>query len=134
MKIRFRFPASSGGRWASLCRLMLPAAAAFLLAVPGALAQTTGNIEGTVLDADGKALPGVSVEATSPNLQGTRVVVTGNSGEYRIVSVPPGNYRVRASLSGFGSVEKPVTVTLDATATANMSLQLAAKESVVVSG
>jgi outer membrane receptor protein involved in Fe transport len=107
---------------------------AVLLAVPAVLAQTTGDIQGTVSDSDGKPLPGVTVEATSPNLQGTRVVVTGTNGNYRIPAVPPGTYKVKGSLSGAGSVEKTAVVTLDATATVNMTLRLAATEAVVVSG
>ena len=115
-------------------RHFLTAVACLLLVSPIVSAQTTGTIRGTITDADGKALPGVSVEATSPSLQGTRVVVTNDSGSYQIVSVPPGTYTVRASLAGFGTVEKSAIVTLDSTVTANITLQLAAKESVVVTG
>ncbi|MDQ2979540.1 MAG: TonB-dependent receptor, partial [Acidobacteriota bacterium] len=106
-----------------------------LLAVsPLALAQTTGALSGTVTDNDGKPLPGVSVEANSPSLQGTRSTVTSGNGSYRLPSVPPGNYRVKASLSGFGTAEKTAAVTLDATATVNLTLRITATEAVVVSG
>jgi len=42
------------------------------LAAPTVLAQTTGQVIGTVVDAQGGVLPGVTVSATSPQLQGTR--------------------------------------------------------------
>jgi hypothetical protein len=105
-----------------------------LLAVPVAFAQTTGVIVGTVSDADGKPLPGVSVEATSPNLQGTRTAVTSNEGRYRFASLPPGVYKVTATLAGLGNVEKSSAVALDATATVNLVLSLTAKEAVMVTG
>ena len=44
-----------------------------LLAAPAVFAQTTGDIQGAVTDADGKPLPGVTVEATSSaNLRSSR--------------------------------------------------------------
>ncbi|HKF44037.1 MAG TPA: TonB-dependent receptor, partial [Thermoanaerobaculia bacterium] len=114
--------------------LCIAVAAAFLLAAAPAAAQTTGNIEGTVTDQSGGALPGVTVELSSPNLQGTRVATTGNDGRFRFISLPPGTYKVTGNLSGFGTVEKTAQVTLDATATVNMQLQLATKEAVTVTG
>ncbi len=95
--------------------LVIPAI--LLLAASVALGQTTGTIEGTVTDQSGDALPGVTVEIASPNLQGVRSAVTAADGRYRFPSVPPGVYTVTADLSGFGKVQKKATVTLDATAT-----------------
>jgi outer membrane receptor protein involved in Fe transport len=97
-------------------------------------AQTTGTIEGTVTDQNGGTLPGATVEGTSPNLQGSRTATTGPDGRYRFVSLPPGSYKVTANLSGFGAVQKNATVNLDSTATVNLQMQLATKESVTVTG
>jgi hypothetical protein len=98
------------------------------------LGQTTGSIEGRATDSSGAPLPGVTVEATSPSLQGTRAGITGRDGAYRFPAVPPGTYWVRASLPGFRTAEKTATVSLDATATVDLSLQPAAAEQIVVSG
>ena len=115
--------------------LLAVVVAAFGLIAPAALfAQTTGTIEGTVADQNGGALPVVTVEATSPRLQGTRTATTDASGRYRFASVPPGAYTVTANLSGFGTAQKTANVTLDSTATVNLALSLTAKESVTVSG
>ena len=97
-------------------------------------AQTTGAIEGRVTESSGAALPGVSVEAKSPSLQGTRTASTGDAGDYRFPSLPPGTYTVTASLSGFSSVQKTAYVTLDSTATVNLPLEVSAEEEVVVTG
>ncbi|HXM79752.1 MAG TPA: TonB-dependent receptor, partial [Thermoanaerobaculia bacterium] len=114
--------------------ILFIAALCLLVAGPAALGQTTSTLSGTISDNDGKPLPGVTVEATSPSLQGTRTTVTGGNGVYRFPSVPPGNYNVKASLSGFGTAEKTAAVTLDSTATVNLTLRITATEAVVVSG
>ena len=80
-------------------RLSLVLTVSLLLIPSLAFSQTTGTIEGTVTDASGGALPGVTVEATSPNLQGTRTAVTGSDGHYRFASLPPGDYKVTGNLS-----------------------------------
>src|SRR5215467_4605656 len=113
---------------------LIACACVLLLAPMAAVAQTTGTIEGTVTDQSGGSLPGVTVEITSPNLQGTRVATTGNDGRFRFAGVPPGPYKVTANLSGMGAVQKNATVTLDSTATVNMQMQLAAKEAATVTG
>src|SRR6266566_2784809 len=106
-----------------------------VLLVPSlVVAQTTGTIDGTVTDQSGGALPGVTVEISSPNLQGTRTATTGNDGRFRFVSVPPGPYKVTANLSGMGTAAKNATVQLDATATVNMQMQVSAKEAITVTG
>jgi carboxypeptidase family protein len=107
---------------------------ALLLVCAAALAQTTGNIEGRVTDPSGTTLQGVTIEATSPSLQGTRSAVSGQEGLYRIPAVPPGQYRVRATLSLFAAVDRSAVVSLDATATVDFTLQIAAREEVTVSG
>lgn len=113
----------------------------FLLLTLGALclassclAQTTGAIVGTVSDADGKNLAGVTVEVTSPNLQGSRTTVTSGEGRYRIAGLPPGLYKVTAKLEGLGSTEKSTPLSLDSTATLNLQLSLTAQAAVTVSG
>jgi Carboxypeptidase regulatory-like domain/TonB-dependent Receptor Plug Domain len=105
-----------------------------LLLCPAALAQTTGDIEGKMTDAWGKPLPGVTIEATSPKMQGARVEVSGPDGLYRVLAVPPGEYRIRASLEGFETVERLVTVALDSRTTIDLRTKLIVRESVTVSG
>ena len=55
-------------------------------------------------------------------------------GAYRFPALPPGSYRVRATLPGFRPVEKAATVALDAVATVDLKLQISAEEQVVVTG
>ena len=114
-------------------RLLLSSLGVLAFASAG-LAQTTGSITGTVSDTDGKPLPGVTVEVTSPSLQGLRSTTTAGDGHYRLSSLPPGVYKVTATLAGLGKVEKNATVSLDATSTLNLQLSLTTQASVTVSG
>jgi hypothetical protein len=104
------------------------------LIAPVALAQTTGTIEGTVTDQSGGVLPGVTVEITSPNLQGTRSAVTGADGKFRFPAVPPGTYTVKATLSGFNIGQYRTNVSLDQTANVSIPLALATAEAITVTG
>jgi hypothetical protein len=100
-----------------------------------AFAQTTGTIEGIVSDTSGAALPGVTCTATSPALQGSRSAVTGNSGIYRLVAVPPGDYKVSCALAGFSTAENTsVRVELGRTANVPFTLSISAREEVIVTG
>ena len=114
-------------------RFSLAIFAVLLLISSGAFAQTTGVIRGTV-SGDGRPLPGVTVEASSASLQGTRVSVTGNDGTFRFISLPPGSHKIKGTLSGFTSVEKLATVKLDSAIVVAMQLQVSAKEELVVTG
>src|SRR6516225_8416894 len=89
-------------------------------------AQTTGQIIGTVVDPQGAVLPGVTVTATSPQLQGERTAVTDSTGTFRIPSLPPGNYTLKLSLSGFQDLsQENVTVSLDKSVALNLKMKLA---------
>ncbi len=79
-----------------------------LLAVGGtAFAQrTTGTMSGTAKDASGAVLPGVSVTATGPNVVGGQTAVSNELGFYRIANLPPGEYKVSFTLSGFKTVNR----------------------------
>jgi len=70
-----------------------------LTAIPAVAQETTASIQGTIMDAQGAHLPGVTVEAV--NERGQKFsAVSDASGHYRFPSVPPGTYTVTASLSG----------------------------------
>ena len=75
------------------------------VSVSAALAQAT--IAGIVRDTSGGVLPGVTVEASSSALtEKVRTVVTDGTGQYRIVTLPPGTYVVKFTLVGFSTVQR----------------------------
>ena len=63
----------------------------------------TGTIDGRVLDAQGAALPGVTVTIAGP--QNTRTVITDADGVYRFALLLAGRYTVNAELEGLGTAE-----------------------------
>ncbi|MGE0453117.1 MAG: TonB-dependent receptor [Vicinamibacteria bacterium] len=85
---------------------------AFTLFAAGASAQTTptGTLTGRAADAQGGVLPGVSVTASSPSLQGTRSASTSANGDYIIPFLPAGEYQVVFELSGFQPLTRKVRV------------------------
>ena len=78
----------------------LAAAAVFVLMPTMVWAQAT--IAGSVTDASGAVLPGVTVEASSPALiEKVRTAVTDGSGRYQIIDLRPGTYSISFTLTGF---------------------------------
>ena len=86
-------------------RTLVLAGLAALLLPSAAWAQVA--LGGTVKDASGAVLPGVTVEAASPALiEKTRSAVSDATGQYRIESLQPGTYTVTFTLSGFSTLKR----------------------------
>ena len=68
--------------------------------------QTTGEILGRVTDTSGGVLPGVTVVLKSNGVAGTQTAVTSGEGLYRFPVLPPGNYDLEYSLSGFSTLRR----------------------------
>ncbi|HEX9163855.1 MAG TPA: TonB-dependent receptor, partial [Thermoanaerobaculia bacterium] len=118
-----------------MIRLRLPLAFLLLFIAASVLAQTTGGIVGKVTDSSGAAVPGVTVEAKSAALQGTRTTVSEGDGGYRFVLLPPGQYSVSFDLSGFApESRRSVVVPLGKDTTLDIMMRPAAvTEELVVS-
>ena len=66
-----------------------------------------GSLTGTVRDASGGVLPGVTVEASSPALiEKVRSATTDDTGQYRIIDLRPGTYSLTVTLPGFNTVKR----------------------------
>src|SRR5687767_6257040 len=68
--------------------------------------ERTGAVSGTLTDASGAVLPGVTVTLTDTRTNRSTTVVTDGAGMYR-VELEPGTYSVRFELSGFARTEVP---------------------------
>ena len=72
-----------------------------------ATAFAQASLTGTVRDASGAVLPGVTVEAASPALiEKVRSAVTDGTGQYRIIDLRPGTYSLTFTLPGFNTVKR----------------------------
>ena len=71
---------------------------------------TTGVIQGTVTDATGSSLPGVTVEARNVDTNLARSVVTDNDGRFVFLQLTPGRCQVTFTLGGFAARPSVLTV------------------------
>ena len=72
-----------------------------LLIVMALDAQQTGEIRGRISEENGDVLPGVSITATSPSLQGTRAALSDRNGDSRLPLLPVRTYSLTFELGGF---------------------------------
>ena len=119
------------------CGKALGALVLLVLIPSAAYAQASASIVGTVKDASGAVLPGVTVEASSPALiEKTRSVVSNGVGQYSIENLRPGTYTVTFTLTGFSTVKREGIELAGAfVATVNAELKVGAvSETITVSG
>lgn len=109
--------------------------AALLLSATSVFAQEA-TIIGTVTDASKGVLPGVTVTATSLANGRTFSDVSNERGDYRLVGVPAGRYKVQAELSGFATVIVPdVELLVGQNRTVPFAMQVASlSETLTVTG
>lgn len=85
-----------------------------------------GLIIGTVSDATGAVLPGVTITISSDALMGPQTKLTNAEGRYRIAALPPGEYTLSFALDGFRTLaHEGIRVGLEFTATIDVGLDLA---------
>ena len=85
---------------------LLAGLAVFPLARTASAQITTATIVGTVLDASGGALPGVTVTARNVDTGFVRDVPSSETGAYRLEFLPIGPYVVEATLQGFKTASR----------------------------
>jgi hypothetical protein len=84
------------------CRAAVWAIVLLVASATTAFAQfDRGTISGTIKDAQGGVVPGVTVTATATATQQTRSTVTDGSGFYTFPNLQPGRYDISAELQGF---------------------------------
>jgi hypothetical protein len=100
-------------------------------------AAAQSAISGVVRDSSGAAMPGVTVEASSPVLiEKVKTTVTDGNGGYRITELRPGAYTVTFMLPGFSTFRRDgFEVPDNFTGTLNATLTVGAlEETVTVTG
>jgi hypothetical protein len=99
---------------------------ALVVTITPVRAQSTGgSLSGTVKDSTGAVLPGVTILVTNTDTSSTRTVVTDGAGRYVAPDLPPGPYRVKATLEGFtGVLRSGITLTVGREAVVDLELAL----------
>jgi hypothetical protein len=91
----------------SFVRTLAIACAAVLAAVVSTGAQgTLGSVAGTIRDAQGAAVPGATVELTSPRRGVTQVATSNESGDFVFLNLQPDTYRLKVAMESFKTVER----------------------------
>ena len=106
-----------------------------LLIAAGALplaAQTTGSLQGRVLDGKGAPVAGARVALAGGNLQGGRTATTDGEGQFRFSLLPPGPCVVTVTKDGFNPNKSQVQVGLDRTASIEVKMATVAQTVVEV--
>ena len=94
--------------------------------------SSTGSVSGNATDANGGALPGVTVTATNTATGVARTVVTNGVGHYEIPLLSPGVYRVVGELSGFQQVHALLNINVGTDATFDVQMKPGVAETVTV--
>ena len=108
-----------------------------VLLMPALTSAQNGSIAGAVTDGSGAPVPGVTVEASSSALiEKIRAVTTDARGLYNVVELPPGDYVVTFSVTGFSTVKREgIKVGTGFTANVNAEMAVGAvEETVIVTG
>ena len=97
------------------------------IATPSAFAQSqaiNAQIEGTVTDSNGAAIPNAKITVANIGTGVTRNVVSDENGFYRVPLLPLGSYRVTAEAPNFKKlIREGITLTTGQAATIVMQLQ-----------
>jgi len=105
---------------------MIAICAFAVMAAPAMAQQTTGSIQGRIIDAQKAAVPGVTVTAKNPTTGFTRTGVTDAEGAYVLNALPVGTYEVHAELSGFAPYDrKGVVVNIGQSTDLNIDINVA---------
>src|SRR6185295_5756726 len=117
-------------------KILLAIVASLGLAAAGfAQGNPTGTVSGRVMTQDGSGLPGATVTATSPNLQGPRAVTTTDIGYYIIPFLPPGAYTLTFEATGFQTTKETTLVTAAGTITLDAKMRVGGvTEAITVTG
>lgn len=103
------------------------------LALPLLIASAAGGrIEGKVTDPKGGAVVGAAVTVTDPETNQTFTTVTDGQGKFIVAGLPPGNYSVTVSATGFNEARRDeVKVEEGAAAAIELKLEIAPVEAAV---
>jgi hypothetical protein len=95
----------------------------------------SGTVEGVVVDPNSAVVPNASVTISNPVSGYTRSTVTNQDGTFRFDNVPPNNYQVSVSATGFTPLAQNISVRTSVPISLKLALTVgAAAESVTVTG
>ena len=96
-----------------------------LIVQPAEAQVLYGSMVGDVKDVSGASVPGATVAVTQEQTQLTRKAATDTGGHYTLSTLPPGDYDVRISASGFKTfAREKIPVVLNSVSRVDAALEL----------
>src|SRR5579871_4713566 len=127
--LKFRLVELFGGAFmklASVCALL----SAGLLSL-AAQSINSGTVTGVVADPSGAVIAGAHVQMRNPVTGYNHTTTTDSSGDFRFNNVPPNNYELMVSATGFATASQPVQVHSSVPVNLNISLAVASEVTTV---
>jgi len=91
--------------------------------------QITGNIRGTVTDPSGAVIRGATVTATQAETGLSRATTTDRDGNYVLLELPVGHYRLQVAAKGFQEhVQDGITLNVNETASVSPRLAVGSEQ------
>ena len=107
--------------------------ALFTIGVVSAYAQFTANIQGVIQDPTGAGVAKAQIVLINTSTGVQKVTTSDPSGNYRFVSLPPGDYKLVVDAPGFAKAESDITLLTEQNLNLPVTLKVgSASESVVV--
>ena len=108
-----------------LIRNVLLSALLVLLAETAFAQTTTATLSGAIRDASMAVVPGAQISATNTVSGSKRTTTSDEGGRYILTNLPPGQYDVRAELTGFRTaVQNGVTLAVGGITSLDLTLQV----------
>lgn len=107
--------------------------ALFTIGIFPAFAQFTANVQGVVQDATGAGVAKAQISLINSATGEQKLTASDASGNYRLVSLPPGSYKLVVEAPGFARAESDITLLTEQNLNLPVTLKVgSASESVVV--
>ena len=104
----------------------------FLPAAAFAQSAATFQVQGVVTDSTGAVIPGATVTARNVATDVSRSVSTNETGRYRMINLPPGEYEITIESSGFSTLKREgLQIEVGAIVTLDFTLEVGATTEVV---
>lgn len=97
----------------------------FFMTASASAQVTAGGVRGVVTDAAGAVVPGVAIQITNLETDFTATAESSGAGNYVMVNIPVGPYRLEATLDGFKTyVAEDLQVLTATTSTLNITMEV----------
>jgi hypothetical protein len=97
-----------------------------LAAASGSMAQTTGDLRGSIKDPSGLVITGAGVKATLEGTSTSRTATSDAKGDFNIPALPVGPYTVEIETAGFKKFIQHVEITLGHVVVVDAALEIGA--------